>query len=1264
MRFVPARASLSAVSLITACLAQVPSPSEFLGHEVGADYELCNYTDLVRYFRAVEKASDRVQLVDIGKTSYGQRMLMAVISSPANLRNLERLRETSVRMAHPGDLDAAGAQRLAGEGRAVVWIDAGLHANETIAAQNIIELVWRMASRTDEEVERILDEVVLLACPVNPDGYELVANAYRATRSTVLPVLYQRYIGHDNNRDFYACNQLEAQNVSRVFYRDWCPQIVYNHHQTAPRGTILFTPPFRDPFNYLIDPLVVRGIEIVSAHMNHRFALEQKPGVISRSGAPYSAWWNGGLRSTGYFHNIIGILTEAFGRPEPTPVKQALSRRLPYHDYPEPVASQMWHARQTVEYLQTANFAILDYAAKHRRDLLRSMHTMASRAIERGRGDHWTPTPRLASEARLRDDDSVWSDPAFRDPRAYVLRSDQRNWSAATRFARALWHGGVDLHRARQPFDFDGERVPAGSFVILCDQPYRAHVLDMMEPQWHPDDIRNGKPVPPYDAAGWTLAMQMDVDVMRSYEAVTGPFELLSSLPDFDACELPVSADCWQLDARDLHTLTAVNRLLAAGQTVEWSSSVGRYVVPVTPRASTVLARAARELGVRAEPAGPGARASVVAVDNVRVGLFDVFGGHMPTGWDRWLLEQFEFPVQTVWGERVQAGDLRRDYDVLIFHTGLPGPRDLNRAARRRAEAKIPELREALPPFEDWSDLEARTVRLTGDKALPALREFVRDGGTLLALGREVDKVVRHFDLPVEVGTYVATPTGGGEVPSGDAPDDGKRKTTRDEYYVPGSLLAINVDTSHAIARGAPPELAAMMYRSSKPLEVTDADAGIDVVARFRREDPLLSGWAIGTEFLDGKAAVLSANVGRGRGRAVRHRCDLSRAAARHRAHVPARSADGSPRRMSGSVAAAGGGSGKAGAWGVGARPRAPHPQSDLDSQFDMLRKLISFAACSALALIAQEPPVAQDPAPDAAPQVPAPPQANSLEARKMVDQAIDKMIAYGRGTFATSETQDSAMMRRAGAAFGGNAVEVDGGWHRNLVWGDWDGREFVTGNGRMLAKVDDGWRLRRSKLAGGMQAPFTLDPDYLFAAIKQLPAAARNIVHVEEGKLRGRRAIILSMQFEGDDALEFSDSGAVPDAGGGFGGGMIMVRAMGGMGMEPPRPDLTTYLAFFVDAENGDLLRFGCKTYSADQMMGNIQIAVGGMGGDDDDDEEDDDEEEAEPAGPMKWKRGFPKKKPTDEESVVTFRADFKKHGLAEPPALDAELKSLLRPR
>ncbi len=838
--------------------AQVPSPVEFLGHEVGADYQLCNYTDLVRYFRAVEQASDRVKLVDIGETSYGQRMVMAVITSPQNQARLERLRQISHALCHAENGDAAAAAALAEEGRAVIWVDAGLHATEAIAGQNIIELVWQMASRDDAEVRRILDEVVLLACPVNPDGLELIANAYRATRSMTIPVLYQRYIGHDNNRDFYACNQKEAQNVSRVFYHEWCPQIVYNHHQTAPGGTIIFTPPFRDPFNYNVDPLVVRGIDIVSAHINHRFTAEGKPGVISRSGASYSTWWNGGLRTTTYFHNMIGILTEVFGRPEPTKITQTLSRRLPNGDYPDPVPTQTWHARQTIEYLQTANFAILDYAARHRRELLTQIWTMGRRQIDKGSRDHWTVTPPLMAAAELREEpDSVFTDPLLRDPRAYVLRKDQRDWGAALRFVRALRRCGIDVLRATAAFEVNGITAPAGSFVVKTAQAFRPHVIDMFEPQWHPDDVRDGKPVPPYDSAGWTLAMQMGVQVERCFEALDGPFENWPHVESFTGVEevyggMGPRDSTWHLDPANIETARVVSQLLTAGARVEWSPR-GFYAVPNDSRAAAAVAAKKALWDYEGKLVQADTREARQRVTSPRLGLFDTFGGHMPTGWTQWLLTEFDFPVQQVWGDRIEAGDLGKDYDVLVFHTGLPGTRDLQRAARRRQPPDYEKLRAALPPFEDWSDIEARDTALTGEKSLPALREFVAQGGTLIALAGECDKVIRHFDLPLRVGTYV--PVEGEE----------ERRTQREEFYVPGSLLAIDVDTQHPIGRGSAPTLAAMFRNGSEVLEVTGAAPSVEVVARYRGDDTLLSGWAIGTEHLVGKAAVVCARVGKGR---------------------------------------------------------------------------------------------------------------------------------------------------------------------------------------------------------------------------------------------------------------------------------------------------------------------------------------------------------------------------------------------------------------
>jgi len=320
-----------------------------------------------------------------------------------------------------------------------------------------------------------------------------------------------------------------------------------------------------------------------------------------------------------------------------------------------------------------------------------------------------------------------------------------------------------------------------------------------------------------------------------------------------------------------------------------------------------------------------------------------------------------------------------------------------------------------------------------------------------------------------------------------------------------------------------------------------------------------------------------------------------------------------------------------------------------------MLRLLSSVVLLSSLAS-------AQDAsAPAAEPPAPALPEANSEAARRYVTAALDKLEAFGRGLFATTEGQDQAMLRNAGLPFGPEDVTVDGGWHRNMVWGDADGREYVRANGRMLAKIRGEWRLRRDKLAGGVPAPFTLDPNYLLATLKRLPAGAKDVVHVEAAKLKGRPCAILTCEVTGEDALELADSGAIPDVGGGFGGVMIM-GAMGGMGMEPPRPDYETYLAFFIDTETGDLLRFAVKSYQTDEMMGGVAIQIGGAGIVEEEEEQADEEEDE--GGPVTWRRGFPRIKPKKDQSVLNYRVDFTKLGLAEQPSLSDELKGLLRVR
>ena len=265
---------------------KVTTPMAEWGHNIGDDYFLANYQQLMGYWKKLEKESPRLRVQEIGKTSEGRPMLMAVITSPANHQKLERYKTIAGRLANAEGLTDEAARALAKEGKAVVWIDGGLHANETLGAQQLIEHVYQMVSRTDEETMRFLDDVIQLCVLVNPDGMDLVSDWYMQRGTMTIPVLYNRYAGHDDNRDFYMAALVESTNINRIMYREWYPQIMYNHHQTGPQGTVMFAPPFRDPYNYYQHPYAIAGIDVVGAMMQERFLMEGKPGVTQRKGAP------------------------------------------------------------------------------------------------------------------------------------------------------------------------------------------------------------------------------------------------------------------------------------------------------------------------------------------------------------------------------------------------------------------------------------------------------------------------------------------------------------------------------------------------------------------------------------------------------------------------------------------------------------------------------------------------------------------------------------------------------------------------------------------------------------------------------------------------------------------------------------------------------------------------------------------------------------------------------------------------------------------
>jgi hypothetical protein len=862
--------------------AKLTSPKEQFGFDIGADYVLPNYTQFVAYWQKLARESDRMVLDTIGTTAEGRPQLMAVITSPANHGRLDRYREIARRLALAEGLSDDEARALAREGRAVVWIDGGLHATEVLGAEQLIETVYQLVSGNDVETLRILDDVIILAVHANPDGMELVSNWYMrekepTKRSTSgIPRLYQKYVGHDNNRDFYASTQPETENMNRVMYREWFPQIVYNHHQTGPEGTVMFAPPFRDPFNYNFDPLVPMQLDLVGAAMHARFEAEGKPGVTMRSGANYSTWWNGGLRTMPYFHNMIGLLTETIGNPTPVEIPFVPELQLPRGDYPYPIAPQTWHFRQSVDYSVTANRAVLDLASRYHEEFLFNIYRMGKNSIERGSRDNWTPRPKRleALQASIAAEGGTNSGrrgvaiaptkyydalrrPADRDARGYILPADQPDFPTATRFVEALLETGIAVHRATRDFEVGGKRYPAGSYVVKSAQAFRPHVLDMFEPQDHPHDFAypGGPPKAPYDNAGWTLAYQMGVQFDRIIEGFDGPFETIQGTDvQPPAGTVAASRTGWLLSHKTNDAFLAINRLLRNRIEIHWlqngvvangkSYGPGTFYIPSKGSMLPLLQRLATELGisfdaVSARPAGP-----TMALRPVRIGLWDRYGGSMPSGWTRWILERYEFPYEVVYAPQLDAGNLAGRYDVLIFVDDAIPERD---GVEGDFFDRAPTAQEVPAEFR------AKLGQITVATTVPHLRRFVEAGGTLIAIGGSTS-IASHFGLPI-ASALVEKGTDGAEKP-----------LPREKFYVPGSVLRVSVDTTAPLAQGIGGTVDVLFDNS--PVFRLGADAaarGVRRIAWFDSATPLRSGWAWGERYLEGGVQVAEASLGKGK---------------------------------------------------------------------------------------------------------------------------------------------------------------------------------------------------------------------------------------------------------------------------------------------------------------------------------------------------------------------------------------------------------------
>jgi hypothetical protein len=798
--------------------AQVPTPASVLGHTPGDDFYLADYADTIRYFHALAASSDRIKMFTVGKSTHGQDIEVAVISSPANLAKLDESKKIAGRLARAEDLNDDQAKELARSSKVIVHIDGGLHSDEVAGTQHTMILAYKLVSaQNDPEIDAILDKVILVLWPtLNPDGQDMVVHWYRqnlGTRYEVspLPWLYQEYVGHDNNRDGYMMNMKEEQVVTRAEL-EYSPVIFYCQHQTAPFPARIWIPPFSDPISSNISPYVRSWLNVVGTNMSAYLDAHNMPGAISES--RFDNWYAGFTDWAGVFRNEISFFTEtalyryatprfytADEFPKPDQDLRALTM------YTTPWEGGWWHLKDAVDYMVAGSMSVLDLAAKNHETLLYNRYQAARDNIQ-----HFRKEP----------------------PFAYVISDKQADTPEAGLLAQKMIDNGIDVYKTKDGFKANGVAYPPGSWVIPMDQPYSALAKELFERQRYPDALENGtsKAIDlPYDVTGWTLSLQMGVDV----DAVTDPLEAdqRALLTKVDSIQLPDATvegagSVYAVSHKVNAAFELVNAALAQGGSVSLAqdpvktaegTETGAFLIGGLSRPA--LDTLTKKYAVSAVSAA--APAHTLALKKARIGLYRPWSPSIDEGWTRWILENYGFEPKSLYNADIRSANLRSRYDVIV-----------------------------LPDMSSRQMMQGYTIGIVpgqyvggvGEDGIDHLREFVREGGTLIAFNRTASTLIPLMSLPVENVI------------------EGARS---DRFFCSGALLRVETEHPEIPVNFGISDSPVVMFQAGPAFETLPGFKGA-VLARYPKQtNPLESGLLLHPEAIEGKIAALELAYGHGR---------------------------------------------------------------------------------------------------------------------------------------------------------------------------------------------------------------------------------------------------------------------------------------------------------------------------------------------------------------------------------------------------------------
>ncbi len=811
----------------------VPRPEEVLGFKVGDDYHLATYIQAVQYFKKLAENSDRIKLFNIGKTSMGQTMTYAVISSAENIANLEKFKQIAKRLSLVSGLPPEEAKKLSQEGKAIVYIDGGLHAGECAPAQHNIQLAYDLITASDPKTLRILHDVILVLVFANPDGMNLLAEWYHPNVGTPyevspMPWLYHKYAGHDNNRDSYIANLLETQHLTRIAIQEWYPVILYNHHQTAPFPARIWIPPNSEPTNPNVHPLLVRWQNMIGSAMGAAFDAEGKEGAISR--IVFDTWYPGYVSQVVDSHNIISIMTETALYRYATPHFYTV-RDFPkeYQDltmsafYPSPWKGGWWRLKDAVDYCITASKAVLDVASKYREELLYNKYIMARDVIERFK-----------------------KEPPF----AWIIPEKQRDPGTTALLLNRMILLGIDIYQSEETFFCDGITYPEGTYIIPMAQAFALFVKNVFEEQRYPDlrkypdlwqglvrsEKFEGTPFESYDMMGWTLPYQFGANVITSNSPLKVRMTRRQEIKPAAGEILGSPKAAYLIGHETNASFTATNRILKAGGKVLWTKKAfssenrnfpeGTIIVPAQTINYSFMEKLAKDLQLKISTASEMPKVETYTLKKPKLAIYQSWISSADEGWTRFILEQHELPFTNIYDADIRAGNLETNYDVII----LPDTFSPESIIEGYAKGTMP------PKYVGGTTLNG----------LRNLKLFADNGGTLIFMNGTSNLALEHFQV---------------------AARNVLKQAKREEFVCNGSLLRMEFDTSHPLAYGMPKE-AATVFSDSCAFDIMpsyEAKKEPKSVAKYPAENLLMSGWIYGERLIQQKSSILDIPYGKGK---------------------------------------------------------------------------------------------------------------------------------------------------------------------------------------------------------------------------------------------------------------------------------------------------------------------------------------------------------------------------------------------------------------